>query len=61
MYNISNTRRLISKRPLTTQARLMSTTNNVRKGGFSKILLGTLFVSAAGFAYYQKSQKDQRK
>jgi hypothetical protein len=62
MYNLANTQRILTmKKSNLSQARLLSTTNNVRKGGFSKLLLGTLFVSAAGLAYYNKSQRDQRK
>ncbi|CAO3607693.1 unnamed protein product [Mucor hiemalis] len=59
MYNVPINNRIIRKPILSTQqARLMST-NNVRKGGFSKLLLGTLFVSAAGIAYFQTSSRDK--
>lgn len=61
MYNVPINNRIIKKPIVPSQhARLMST-NNVRKGGFSKLLLGTLFVSAAGIAYMQTSSRDKCK
>ena len=61
MYRTMNTRLVKSQLPV--QARLLSThQQQVRKGGMSKVLLGTLFVTAAGFAYYANtSTTDQRK
>lgn len=61
MYNVPINNRIIRKPIVPSQhARLMSTTtNHVRKGGVSKLLLGTLFVSAAGIAYMQTSSRDK--
>lgn len=55
MYKVSLNNRIPVNRPV--QARRPMSTS-VRKGGISKLLVGGLFLSAAGMAYYQRLQKD---